>query len=47
LTRRFWPEPFRGLAIHGAMPVVVVDPADPPGVLRPRGENVGKTEGRD
>ena len=47
LTRRFWPEPFRGLAIHGRQPVVVVDPGHPPGVLRPQGEDVGETEGRE
>lgn len=47
VTRRFWPEPFRGLAVHGALPVVVVEPGHPPGVLRPQGEDVGETEGRE
>jgi hypothetical protein len=47
VTRRFWPEPFRGLAIHGERPVVVVDPGRPPAVLRPQGEDVGETEGRE
>ena len=47
VTRCFWPEPFRGLSIHGELPVVVVDPGHPPGVLRPQGEEVGETEGRD
>ncbi|HYG65476.1 MAG TPA: hypothetical protein VEL74_23040 [Thermoanaerobaculia bacterium] len=47
VTRRFWPEPFRGLSIHGRQPVVVVDPGHPPVALRPQGEDVGETEGRD
>ena len=31
---RFWPEAAAGLAVHGREPVVVVDPARPPAVLR-------------
>lgn len=33
-VRRFLPEPFAGLAVHGQLPVVVVDPACLPAVLR-------------
>jgi hypothetical protein len=50
LIRRFWPEPFRGLSVHGKLPVVVVEPGAPPRILRPEGlegEDVGETEGRD
>ena len=47
VTRRFWSEPFRGLSIHGELPVVVVDPGHPPRALRLQGEEVGETEGRD
>lgn len=47
LTRCYWPEPFRGLSVHGALPVVVIEPGRPPRVLRPEGEDVGETEGRD
>jgi hypothetical protein len=47
LIRRFWPEPFRGLSVHGALPLVVVDPGSPPRALRPEGEEVGETEGRE
>ncbi|HEX2643080.1 MAG TPA: hypothetical protein VHU81_08815 [Thermoanaerobaculia bacterium] len=32
---RFWCEPAAGLAIHGELPLVVLDPRHPPGVLRP------------
>jgi hypothetical protein len=35
LVRRFWPEPLAGLAVHGRLPVVVVDPAHLPAILRP------------
>jgi hypothetical protein len=34
VVRRFWPERAAGLAVHGEQPVVVVDPAWPPAVLR-------------
>lgn len=34
VMRRFWPEPFAGLAVHGRQPLVVVDPARLPAVLR-------------
>jgi hypothetical protein len=56
VTGRFWPEPFRGLSVHGELPVVVVEPGSPPRILRPdgpdvsegpEGEDVGETEGRD
>lgn len=32
---RFWSEPAGGLAVHGAIPLVVVDPERPPSFLRP------------
>ena len=42
VVRRFWPERAAGLAVHGREPVVVVDPAWPPAVLRvDRGEAEG------
>lgn len=53
VTRRFWPEPFQGLSVHGKLPVVVVEPGRPPRILQPdgpegpEGEDVGETEGRD
>lgn len=31
---RFWEEPAGGLAVHGATPLVVVDPERPPSFLR-------------
>ena len=34
VMRRFWPEPAAGLAVHGELPVVVVDPSRPPAALR-------------
>lgn len=34
-VRRFWPETSAGLAIHGQVPLVVVDPDRPPRALRP------------
>jgi hypothetical protein len=46
VIRRFWPEPFRGLSVHGKLPVVVVEPGRPPRILRPEGpegEDVGET----
>ena len=33
VLRRFWPEAPAGLAVHGALPVVVVDPRRPPARL--------------
>lgn len=44
---RFWGEPAAGLAIHGELPLVVVDPRRPPGALRPEDEagNEGDTAG--
>jgi hypothetical protein len=30
VLRRFWPEAARGLAVHGALPLVLIDPASPP-----------------
>ena len=34
VLRRFWPEAPVGLAVHGRLPVVVVDARHPPAVLR-------------
>jgi hypothetical protein len=47
--RRFWPAGADGLAVHGALPVVVVDPRRPPGLLHaPQREGgVGQGDGRD
>jgi hypothetical protein len=45
VMRRFWPEPSAGLAVHGEVPLVVVDPSRPPAALRlEQGET---DEGRD
>lgn len=32
-VRRYWTQPFVGLAVHGGTPLVVVDPDRPPGLL--------------
>ncbi len=37
LLRRFWAEEPAGLAVHGRLPVVVVDPGRVPAVLRSPG----------
>jgi len=37
VLRCFWPEPLAGLAVHDAMPVIVVDPGRPPQALQGRG----------
>jgi hypothetical protein len=34
VLRRFWAEAPAGLAVHGRLPVVVVDPRHPPAALR-------------
>jgi hypothetical protein len=34
VLRRFWTEPLAGLAVHGELPVVVVDPGRPPHALQ-------------
>jgi hypothetical protein len=44
--RRFWPEAPAGLAVHGRLPVVVIDPRRPPAVLR-LDEGERGDEGRD
>jgi hypothetical protein len=33
VVRRFWPEAAAGLAVHGGLPLVVVDPDRPPRAL--------------
>lgn len=37
ILTRFWPEEPAGLAVHGRLPVVVVDPRRVPAALRPAG----------
>jgi hypothetical protein len=50
VLRRFWPEAARGLGVHGALPLVLIDPSSPPGSLRaaapgrPRGSREGEGE---
>jgi hypothetical protein len=34
VLRRYWPEAARGLAVHGALPLVLIDAAAPPAALR-------------
>ena len=34
VLRRFWSEAVTGLAVYGRVPVVVVDPRQPPEILR-------------
>lgn len=34
VVRRYWPEAPGGLAVYGEVPIVVVDPRQPPRVLR-------------
>ncbi|HEX9942615.1 MAG TPA: hypothetical protein VGG03_11390 [Thermoanaerobaculia bacterium] len=46
VLRRFWAEAPAGLAVHGRLPVVVVDPRRPPAALR-LDEGDGRDEGRD
>jgi hypothetical protein len=33
VVRRFWPETAAGMAVHGTLPLVVVDPGRPPRAL--------------
>jgi hypothetical protein len=40
--RRFWPESPAGMAVHGGLPVVVVDPLRVPAVLRCIEEDEGE-----
>jgi hypothetical protein len=47
VMRRFWPETPAGLAVHGALPVVVVDPSRPPAALRFEAGEGETDEGRD
>jgi len=47
VVRRFWSEPSAGLAVHGALPLVVVDPSRPPAALRLEAEEGEMDEGRD
>ncbi len=57
VIRRFWPEASVGMAVHGAQPVVMVDPRHPPAALRidggerpdgrPDGSEDGGADGRD
>jgi len=43
--RRYWPAGTGGLALHAAVPVVVVDPHSPPCALRPDGAEPGERAG--
>lgn len=36
VLHRFWGEPAAGVAVHGELPVVIVDPSQPPQALRER-----------
>jgi hypothetical protein len=47
VVRRFWAEPTAGLAVHGEVPVVMVDPGRPPAALRLEGEEGEMDEVRD
>lgn len=38
VLKRFWHEPAAGLAVHGARPLVVLDPDHPPTILEAREE---------
>jgi hypothetical protein len=40
VLRRFWSEPAGGLAVHGELPVVMVDPDRPPRALQPEMESL-------
>jgi hypothetical protein len=42
---RYWPEKARGIALHGAVPLVVVDPAAPPRALLGGGPEGGRRDG--
>jgi hypothetical protein len=46
VVRRFWSEALAGLAVHGRLPVVVVDPRRPPAALLFE-EGVRPDEGRE
>lgn len=45
VLRRFWAEEPVGLAVHGLLPVVVVDPERVPAALRPAGGAGGAAGG--
>lgn len=44
--KRYWSEQAAGLAVHAAVPMVVVDPAHPPDFLR-ADEDMERTDGVD
>lgn len=46
-VRRFWPQPFAGLAVHGGTPLVVVDPERPPAMLLMTEGETSDGNGRD
>lgn len=46
-VRRFWPQPFAGLAVHGGTPLVVVDPDRPPTMLEMTEGETSDGNGRD
>jgi hypothetical protein len=45
--RLFWPEAAAGMAVHGGLPVVVVDPSRLPAILRCRREDQEEGQARD
>ena len=44
VLRRYWPEAAVGLAVHGELPLVVIDPRAPPRSLRAGGAEAEKAE---
>jgi hypothetical protein len=48
IVSRYWGEPAGGLAVHGATPLVVVDPERPPRFLRlPESDETETSDGDD
>lgn len=46
VLHRFWGEPTSGVAVHGVLPLVIVDPHHPPLALREKDEEGALNEGR-
>lgn len=46
VLHRFWGEPAAGVAVHGELPLVVVDPRRPPQALREQDGEGAVNEGR-
>jgi hypothetical protein len=47
VLRRFWPEAARGLAVHGELPMVLIDPQAPPRSLLATGAEAAAAPARD